>query len=210
MVEDEEPMVDEGDEAAESSNRMFMLLAGGMFAVLVLGLICIGGYAFLQGQQRNNQNAQATAAVIKTVTAIAASTIKAMPTNTPAPTDTPMPEPPTSTPNPPTPTVQPVTDTPAPPATATTAGKPLTTPLSQGTAVASTNATATAGTSSGSGTGSTTGTGPTGAGGGNVTPTPSEGMPGSGWGEMGALFLAVALVAMLFIARSLRGAQSRR
>jgi hypothetical protein len=83
----EEPAVDnETPPPEESQNRTFIILAIALGGLFVVGLFCLGGYAFFirPGQQRAAQTQNAVA--IETNKAvIAANTQAALPTNTPTP-----------------------------------------------------------------------------------------------------------------------------
>lgn len=100
----EETPDDEGPPPEESSNRSFMLIAGGLGLVLLLGIICIAGYAFLNRDPgtaatdpavltAEAQNAQISQQL--TQTAIAAAFTPTA-SNTPPPTSTQPPASPTS------------------------------------------------------------------------------------------------------------------
>ncbi|TAK10662.1 MAG: hypothetical protein EPO32_14505 [Anaerolineae bacterium] len=91
----EETPDDEGPPPEESSNRSFLFIAGGLGVVLLLGVICIAGYAFLnrdtgEGTDPAVLTAEAQNAQISqqlTQTAIAAA-FSPTPSNTAPPTAT--------------------------------------------------------------------------------------------------------------------------
>jgi len=186
-IEEEEPMVGvpEEEEGAESSNRMFMLLALGLGALFVVGLICIGAVFFMQQGQSNQQRAAlATQLARQTAAAIAA-----LPTATPpAPTDTPVPPTPTSVP----PTNTPVVPTPTLPAPTETV-MPTAAGVSKATATAGPGTKVAAATS---------------APGAAATATTEAGStPQTGVGGVEMVLAAGALLVVLFAARRLRLAQ---
>jgi len=104
MSTQDETMVDEPEEeSGESSNRMFMILAGGLAALFVVGLICIAAVFFMQRNQVAGVSATNTAQAGKNATVIAGATLTARPTVTlpptePPPTPTATEVPPTSAP----------------------------------------------------------------------------------------------------------------
>ena len=186
MTEDEEPMVGEPEEeGAESSNRMFVILAAGLGGLFVIGLICIVAVFLYQQSQQNAVKAAAVATSAKAtaLNAPATATFTPGPTETPAPTDTPEPTA-TNTPV--------VVDTLAPsetplPTVPVTPGMPTATPTSTKSPTA---------TKVGVKTPSATST--------------SEGTPQTGVGGLGVVLAAGVLVIALFAARGLRLSQRRR
>ncbi len=188
---DNEPIVETVEEGGEeSSNRTFILLALGLGALFLLGLIAIV-VVFLV-QRSTNANTQAVNATqsARNAALIAAATGSAMPTETPLPTETPVPPTeiiPTAT------NTSVVVSSPTPsntPGPTNTPGKPTATPTKTRTptrtraAVSSTS-------------------------GGNQTPeaTVESSTPASGIGGFGWVAMAGVLVAAVFVARRLRLSQ---
>lgn len=60
MTTYDEPEFDDPNPPEESSNRTFLLVAGILGGLVLLGLLCIGGYVFFRNS--SNQQAQVTAA----------------------------------------------------------------------------------------------------------------------------------------------------
>ena len=60
MSYDENADFDDANPPEESSNRTFLLVAGALGGLVLLGLLCIGGYLFFRGA--SNQQTEATAA----------------------------------------------------------------------------------------------------------------------------------------------------
>lgn len=117
-------------EPQEGGNRLFVILAVGLAGLIVLGLLSIGGVLVLRNIRGQQEIAQVTPQATPTLMAV-----KAVPTNTPAPTSTP-----TTAPNTPVPTATntPVvlpTETPseAQMAATATAAAPTDTPVPVGT-----------------------------------------------------------------------------
>jgi LPXTG-motif cell wall-anchored protein len=97
--EDEEEEVGE-----ERPNRTFLMVAGGLGAVIVISLICVGAYILLGGQGEEDAQAQsatqtAIAAAAATSQSASQTALAQIPTNTspPTPTDTQIPSTATST-----------------------------------------------------------------------------------------------------------------
>jgi hypothetical protein len=100
MTTYDEPEFDEPNPPEESSNRTFLLVAGILGLLVLLGLLCIGGYFFFRGasNQQNQQTAiaqatqqEATIQAGVTQTSIAQNlTQTAAVTNTVPPTNTPV------------------------------------------------------------------------------------------------------------------------
>ncbi len=100
----------EADEGGAASNRPFLMAAGGLVAVLLLSIFCVTAVLMARGANNNNneeiaaietQNAIIAVTNMAVTAAIEATqTADAQPTNTPLPTNTATPEPPTSTPTP--------------------------------------------------------------------------------------------------------------
>lgn len=198
MAMEEEPMVGtpEEEEGAESSNRMFMILALGLGGLFVIGLICIGAVFFMQQGQANQQKAANATIIAKNTAAVLAATASAMPTETIPPTETPVP------PTPVLPTNTPVVSTPTVPAPTETA---------MSTAVASSKATATATTASATQVAAVASPGSSG-GVAATAPAPTSTAatgetPATGVGGFGMVLVAAMLLAVLFAARRLRLAQ---
>lgn len=98
--------VDEGLLAEESSNRMFLIIAGVLGGIALLALICIAVYALVllpqsrsaQSEQKatvDAQNTEVASIIMETSTAAALRAIEAA--YTPTPTETSIPAPPTFT-----------------------------------------------------------------------------------------------------------------
>ncbi len=200
---DNEPIV-EVEGAEESSNRTFMLLALGLGALFILGLICIVAVFFLQRNQGNTQSVNQTIAA-RNATVIAGATRAAQPSATPAPTETLLPS---ATPAPTdtsTPVVvsTPTTTETAPPTVAGTPGKtatPTRTTVPSRT-VAPTRTTGPSRTPAAIAANQTPGAF-------SETATAEAGTtPQSGIGGVGWVAAAGVLAAALFIARRLRLAQ---
>ncbi len=225
-IEPEEEVAEEAPE--QSSNRVFILVALGLAGLFVIGLICIGLFAFvvLPGQ-RASQNATAAAIIAANTQLYIDQVNTANPTTpTPLPSETSdAVEVPTDTPEPLLPSDTPViaiigntatftaTNTagpsPTPSRTPTRVGGSVGTAIAQvtGSATAATGVTATP-TRIGGATATRT---PTVSGGGGEgltrTPTPTA-LPDTGFadevGGPGLLILAIALVVVFFLARQLR------
>jgi hypothetical protein len=100
MTTYDDPEFDDPNPPEESSNRTFLLVAGILGGLVLLGLLCIAGYLFFRnsGNQQNNETAiaqvtqqQATVQAGVTQTSIAQSlTQTAAVTNTVPPTNTPV------------------------------------------------------------------------------------------------------------------------
>ena len=108
MSFDDNPDFDDANPPEESGNRMFQLLAGGLGLLVLLGLLCIGGYLFFRNSSNNQtqltaliqvtqQQATIQAGVTQTVVAQALTQTAAV-TNTVPPTNTPVIAQPTVTP----------------------------------------------------------------------------------------------------------------
>ena len=188
MTEDEEPMVGEPEEeGAESSNRMFIILAAGLGGLFVIGLICIVAVFIYQQSQQTAQRAAAVATSAKATAlkAPATATFTPGPTETPGPTDTPEL---TATNTPVIVNTLPPTET-ALPTVPGTPGKPTTTPTSTKLPTATKAGAKTPGATSAS---------------------TSEGTPQTGVGGLGLVLAAGVLVIALFVARGLRLSQRQR
>jgi cytoskeletal protein RodZ len=224
-IEPEEEVAEEAPE--QSSNRVFILVALGLAGLFVIGLICIGLFAFvvLPGQ-RQSRDATAQAIIAANTQAFIDAQNTANPTTpTPLPSETSEAvELPTDTPEPILPTDTPVIAIIGNTATftATNTSGPSPTPSrtptriggSAGTAIAAVTGSATAGAGTATPTrigGATATRTPTVGGGGGEgltrTPTPTA-LPDTGFadevGGPGLLILAVALVVVFFLARQLR------
>lgn len=222
-IEPEEEVAEEAPE--QSSNRVFILVALGLAGLFVIGLICIGLFAFvvLPGQ-RASRDATAQAIIAANTQAFIDAQNTANPTTpTLLPSETSEAvEVPTDTPEPILPTDTPVIAIIGNTATFTatnTAGPsptPSRTPTriggSAGTAIAQVTGSATASTATPTRIGGATATRtPTVSGGGGEgltrTPTPTA-LPDTGFadevGGPGLLILAIALVVVFFLARQLR------
>ncbi len=118
LFPEDDPTMDfpaeEGEEGGADNNRTFMMVAGGMGALILLSLICFAAYVFFvapkQRAERLNQeatvaaqNTQIAAGLTGTADALAWTTT---PLPSPIPSDTPTPSP--------TPVVAMPTDTPTP------------------------------------------------------------------------------------------------
>jgi hypothetical protein len=100
MTTFDEPEFDEPNPPEESSNRTFLLVAGILGGLVLLGLLCIGGYLFFQNSSNQQNEATAVAQVTQqqaTVQAGVTQTIiaqnltqTAAVTNTVPPTNTPV------------------------------------------------------------------------------------------------------------------------
>ncbi len=219
-----EPGVDpEEEEAApeESQNRTFMLVAIGLGGLFIVGLICIALYAFFVAPQQKAAREAQVAAINATNTQVAidaANTAnpptEVVPTSLPLPTFTDTPSV-TETPVIPAggPTEVPtITNTPGPtftpsrtPTRATVGGTVL---APGGTSVTPTRVVGTATRTPGAVTAAPGGTPLSGIGGGvGVTPTATA-LPNTGFmdevGAPGLFIAALALVAVLVLARRLR------
>ena len=108
MSFDDNPDFDDANPPEESGNRTFQLLAGGLGLLVLLGLLCIGGYLFFRNSSNNQtqltallqvtqQQATIQAGVTQTVVAQALTQTAAV-TNTVPPTNTPVIAQPTVTP----------------------------------------------------------------------------------------------------------------
>ena len=189
MSMQDETMVDEPEEeTGESSNRMFMILAGGLAALFVGGLICIAAVFFMQRNQAASTQAVNATQAAKNSTVVAGATLAAQPTAILAPTE--LPPAPTATEVPPT--SAPVVE--ASPTTASAEAKPTETPSP---AVTPTAAKATP-TSTPRSVASVA----------SPTPTAESGTtPQTGMGGFGMVLAAAVLLVVLFAARRLRLSQ---
>ena len=196
----------EGEEAqgGEGQNRSFILVAIGLGGLFVVGLICIGLYAFVVAPLRRTSNETAVANINATNTQVAidAANTANPPTATSLPTEIP--------PDTPIPLAL-ITDTPviaiasSTPTVTNTPG-PSPTPSRTPTRVGGTVGTVTATFTRGPGTGTPIG----GSGGGEGltrTPTPTA-LPNTGFADEvaapGLFIAAIVLVAVLMLARRLR------
>ena len=207
-----EPGEDEEAQSGEGQNRAFILVAIGLGGLFVVGLICIGLYAFVVAPQQRGQRETAVANINATNTQVAidAANTANPPTATSLPTDIPL-----DTPIP----LALITDTPviaiasSTPTITNTPG-PSPTPSRTPTRVGGTEGigggagpgTVTATFTRGPGTGTPIG----GFGGGEGltrTPTPTA-LPNTGFADdvaaPGLFIAAIILVAVLVLARRLR------
>jgi len=199
-----EPGEDEEAQGGEGQNRAFVLVAIGLGGLFVVGLICIGLYAFVVAPQQRTQREAAVANINATNTQVAidAANTANPPTATSLPTEIPL-----DTPIP----LALITDTPvigiasSTPTITNTPG-PSPTPSRTPTRVGGTVGTVTATFTRGPGTGTPIG----GSGGGEGltrTPTPTA-LPNTGFADEvaapGLFIAAIILVAVLVLARRLR------
>ena len=199
-----EPGEDEEAQGGEGQNRAFVLVAIGLGGLFVVGLICIGLYAFVVAPQQRTQREAAVANINATNTQVAidAANTANPPTATSLPTEIP--------PDTPIPLAL-ITDTPviaiasSTPTITNTPG-PSPTPSRTPTRVGGTVGTVTATFTRGPGTGTPIG----GSGGGEGltrTPTPTA-LPNTGFADEvaapGLFIAAIILVAVLVLARRLR------
>jgi hypothetical protein len=195
------------EEEEAPSRSPFLLAAAGLIGLLLLAVMCIVGFSLMRRNQVNQQIAAIEAANMTTEAqnALVTQTVRAMETiaaqpPTATPTHTATAVPPTATA---TATVAKPSDTPVvrPPDETATAEVNLAGTSIFATALFNATPTAIAGTGgSAVGSGGATGGGGTGSAGGSGSGT----LPQTGAGIWGVVGLAVALVAILLIARRLR------
>ncbi|HSG25612.1 MAG TPA: hypothetical protein VLA32_05800 [Anaerolineales bacterium] len=99
----------EEEDSSSTSNRTFMMVAGGLGALVIIALVCVAVYVFLikPGRDANTQSTQTAQAFELAQVQTRTQAAVVQPTNTPLPTNTPVP--PTNTPLP-TATQAPVED----------------------------------------------------------------------------------------------------
>jgi cytoskeletal protein RodZ len=89
------------EEEGSSSNRTFLVAAGGIGALLLLSIACMAAYLFYWApRQQANRDARATEIILentRVAESLTETAVAAKPTNTPRPTSTPAP---TSSPTP--------------------------------------------------------------------------------------------------------------
>ena len=82
---------DESSDEAPGRNRTFILIAGGLGVLIILGILVVGGFFLLRGRLGGDQASAPTATITLPATFTAVVTNTEAPTETLVPSDTPMP-----------------------------------------------------------------------------------------------------------------------